>query len=341
MIPNTRLLLAGNLGGTNVGDSFFHAAKLMGVPVQIVETRRAFTGPSLWRALHWRLLGHRPPALRTYNRILREVIADFHPTVLLTTGLAPVVEGTIAYAKKAGATVINYLTDDPWNPNHRSRWFFEALPAYDAVFSPRRATLHALRAARCPRVEYLPFAFDPRFAHPVEVPTNEDRPDLMFAGGADRDRVPILGRLISLGFRVALYGDLWERYRETRSAARGHADSLALCRATLAAKVALCLVRRANRDGHVMRSYEAAATGACMLVEDTAEHREMFGEDLETVAYFRDTDHLIARLQDLLSDSSQRSRLAKAVHHRIVSGANTYCDRLATMLHGTGQFVCV
>lgn len=337
MTAESRLLIAGNLGGTNVGDSFYHAAKEMGLSVEIVETRHAFAGPKVWRAFHWRMLGHLPSRLGYYNRQLRQAVARFRPTVLLATGLAPVTADTLADARATGITVLNYLTDDPWNPGQRSRWFFRALPAYHVVFSPRRANLQDLRAAGCPRVEYLPFAYDPRLAYPVEVPAGEERPDVMFAGGADRYRVPILGTLIACGFRVALYGDSWERYPETRTAARGHADPATLRKATAAARVALCLVRRANRDGHVMRSFEAAATGACMLVEDTPEHRELFGSDAETVVYFRGIDPMVERLRGLLCDPAERRRLAEAVRQRIVGGANTYRDRLAAMLQATGS----
>jgi spore maturation protein CgeB len=332
MPSSLRLLIAGNLGGTNVGDSFFHAAKEMGHCVRVVESRHALAGPWLWRTFNWQVLGHRPSALRRYNRMLRAAIAEFRPTVLLATGLAPVTADTLANAKADGVTLINYLTDDPWNPKHRSWRFLRALSNYDVVFSPRRANFEDLRLTGCPRVEYMPFAYDPRFAHPVEVLPEEDRPDILFAGGADPDRVPILGLLIACGFRVALYGDYWERYPETRSTTRGHADPATLRKATAAARITLCLVRRANRDGHVMRSFEAAATGACMLVEDTAEHREIFGSDSETVVYFLGVEQMIRRLQALLSNPAERCRLAEAVRRRIVGGANTYGDRLAAML---------
>jgi spore maturation protein CgeB len=335
MSPEIRLLIAGNLGGTNVGDSFFHAAQSMGLVVRVVETRHAFAGFSLWRAFNWRVLGHRPAALGRYSRMLRTVLAEFRPAVLLATGIAPVTAKLLADAKKAGVRCINYLTDDPWNPDQCSRWFFQALPFYDAVFSPRRANLDDLRAAGCARVEYLPFAYDPRFAHPVEVTVNGDEPDVVFVGGADPERAPILGRLIAAGFRVAIYGSYWETYAETRAATCGQVAPATLCRATATAKLALCLVRRANRDGHVMRTYEIAAIAACMLAEDTPEHRDILGD---TAVYFRDTDELIAHARELVRDPARRARLATAVRERITGGRNTYADRLSQMLSSRAVF---
>jgi spore maturation protein CgeB len=331
--PGHRLLIAGNLGGTNVGDSFAHAAADMGLAARVVETRHAFAGPRLWRGLNWRLLGHRPPALGRYNRMLRAALAEFRPGVLLALGLAPVTADTLAGASAAGVRVVNYLTDDPWNPGQRSRWFFRALPRYHVVFSPRRANLADLRAAGCPRAEYLPFAYDPRFAHPVEVRPDADRPDVVFVGGADRDRVPILGRLIAAGFRVVIHGSYWENYRETSAATRGQADPATVRAVTAAAKVALCLVRRANRDGHTMRTFEIGAIGACTLAEDTPEHRDILGD---AAVYFRNTEELLARTAALLADAPLRARLAGAVRDRITGGRNTYADRLRELLSRAG-----
>jgi hypothetical protein len=48
-----------------------------------------------------------------------------------------------------------------------------------------------------------------------------------------------------------------------------------------------CPVRRASRDGHIMRSFEIAAVGGCMLAQDIDEHREIFGSEGEAVVYFR------------------------------------------------------
>jgi spore maturation protein CgeB len=96
--------------------------------------------------------------------------------------------------------------------------------------------------------------------------------------------------------------------------------------------VNLCLVRRANRDGHVMRSFEIAAAGGCMLAQDSGEHREIFGPEGEAVIYFRDAKEAAQRARALLRDSFERKRLAAVLHRRIVGGAHTYAHRLATML---------
>jgi spore maturation protein CgeB len=239
-----------------------------------------------------------------------------------------------------GVKRLNYLTDDPWNPAFRSHWFFTALPLYDIVFSVRRANLPDLARQGCKVVEYVPFGFDPELSFPEPIDRSNEHAslasDILFVGGAERDRVSYMAALIRAGFQVAIYGDNWTNFPETRAHTRGHAAPATLRKATSVAKVALCLVRRANRDGHVMRTFETAAIGACMLTEDTAEHREIFGPEGEAVVYFRTIEEMIAKLRWLLDHSDERRRLAAAAHARIVGGRNTYQDRLITMLRLAG-----
>jgi spore maturation protein CgeB len=254
--------------------------------------------------------------------------------------VAPLSAQALAECHPLVGARINFLTDDPWNQAHQAPWFFEALPHYDWVFSPRTANLEQLRAAGPAHVEYLPFGYA-RDLHYPEAPSSEEEAeriacDLLFAGGADADRVPWLASLLQRGTNVGLYGDYWHRYRSTAAHARGDAGPRTLRVATGAAKVVLCLVRRANRDGHAMRSFETPAMRGCILAERTPEHVRIYGEDGESVLYFDQPGELADKLHWLLSRPEERKRLAAAVHSRITQGANSYHDRLAAMLSRVG-----
>ncbi|MFN7918893.1 MAG: glycosyltransferase [Bryobacteraceae bacterium] len=227
------------------------------------------------------------------------------------------------------------MTDDPWNRAHRAAWFLEALREYDHVFSPRRANLDDLRGATSGHVEYLPFAYDPAlFFEPRGRADHGD--DVIFAGGGDADRVPYIAALSKAGFRVGLYGGYWDRYPETRGLTRGMVDPAQLREVIASAKIALCLVRKANRDGHCMRTFEVPAVGACMLVEDTDEHRELLGPDMAAVAYFRSLDEMVVRAAHLIGNYALRARLAAASKALVASGRHTYKDRLCEIAEVLG-----
>src|SRR5262249_18041929 len=162
-------------------------------------------------------------------------------------------------------------------------------PAYDAVFTPRRANLDDFRRCGMQAVYFLPFGYDPDIHRPWPENTPAGAPsDVLFVGGCDSDRLPLIRVLIKEGLNVALYGGYWNRFSDTRPYWRGMADQGAIRAASAAARICLCLVRRANRDGNVMRSFEAAAIGGCILAEDTPDHRELFGpNDDDSACYFK------------------------------------------------------
>src|SRR5262249_29660476 len=134
--------------------------------------------------------------------------------------------------------------------------------------------------------------------------------DILFVGGADADRATFISEFMAYGPSVAVVGGYWERYPAFRQVALGAKPPEVIRALTAAAKVNLCLVRRANRDGHVMRSFEIAGIGGCMLAEDTAEHRAIFGPEGQAVVYFRGAKEAAHRARALLRDSSERKRLA-------------------------------
>jgi spore maturation protein CgeB len=326
------IAILGNAGGTNVGESLRRAAISAGHSVQFFNAYEAVSGNRLLRALTWRFADRRPLRL---DRVEAEIIAACAtacPDILIATGAAPLTERSLHTLRGLGIFCINYATDDPWNPTQSARWHLRALPAYNMVFTPRRANLNDIRRLGCVDVHYLPFGYDETLFAPPDGPINAPVHDVLFVGGADRDRVAFMTEFMRLGPSVALVGAYWDRFSGMRHYALGHKPPETLRDLTAAAKVNLCLVRRANRDGHVMRSFEIGAAGGCMLAEDTDEHREIFGPEGEAVVYFRHAEEAAARARALLCDLSERRRLAAGLHRRVVGGAHTYAHRLATML---------
>jgi spore maturation protein CgeB len=343
VLTGKKILLVGNPDAVHVGAHLHQAAEILGLCVMFSDSRRAFAGPACLVKFNWWVRGHRPPRLRVFSQEVVQACREFRPLWMLVTGLAPLDASALQAIGQLGVKRLNYLTDDPLNPEHRSPWFLKALPHYEHVFSPRRANMEDLRRLGCPAVSYVPFAYAPELHFPEPSATAEEQTrfaaEVVFAGGADRDRAPYMAALLRAGFKVALYGGYWERYPGTKAHAQGHADPQTLRKAIRGAKVALCLVRRANRDGHAMRTFEVPAIGACMLVEDTEEHREIFGEDEVAVAYFCDVDDMIEKLHWLLAHDDERQRLAQTAHYLITQGTHTYRDRLMAMLALAGAEV--
>jgi spore maturation protein CgeB len=235
--------------------------------------------------------------------------------------------------RKVGVNCITYSTDDPWNPVHRAPWHLAALPLYDTIFSTRRACVQDFKRLGCADVRYLPFGYDDQlFGVSVDPATEATAETVLFVGGADRDRAEFFRDFLRYGPRPTLAGSYWERYAHTQPLSVGQKTAAELRNLTASAAVNLCLVRRANRDGHVMRSFEIPACGGFMIAEDTAEHRELFGPEGECALYFTGPRDAAEKVNLALADRAGRARMARAAHSRISSQGHTYRDRLRLML---------
>lgn len=334
-----RLLIVGNRGGTNIGASFERAAESLGAQVHLMEANRAMNGPGWLRRVKWHLLRHTPTRLAGFSRDVVRFCREWKPECLVTTGLAPITREALAQIRALGVRCSNYSTDDPWNPEHRADWFLDALTGYDFIFTPRRANIIDLKRVSQATVSHVPFAYDPELFYPVRLNREEGATfaaDVVFAGGADSDRVPFVRSLQLGSIKVALYGSYWERFEETRHITKGQADVTKLRKAVAGAKVALCLVRKANRDGHSMRTFEVPAVGACMVVEKTKDHLDLFGPEGKAALYFDSAHEMVDKVIWLLERPEERSRLAANAHRLVTQGHHTYADRLGAILAQVG-----
>ncbi len=334
-----KLILVGNSGATHIGSHLYRAAENLGLKTLFLNVEDAFKGPWITAKFNWWFRGHLPNRFKAFNETFMDQCRKFGPRWVLATGIAPLSAGALEKAGGLGIQRINYLTDDPWNPAHRTLWFTEALPFYDQVFSVRRANIEDLRKLNCPNVSYLPFAYEPSLHYPepavTEAQKEEYSCDIVFVGGADPDRLVYMTALLKAGFKISLYGGYWDRYHQTRAYAHGHADPRTMRLAISGAKTALCLVRRANRDDNSMRTFEIPAIGGCMLAEDTKEHRAIFGEEGNAVVYFKATGELVEKIKFLTERELERKKIAAAAQDLILHGHHTYLDRLITMLENT------
>lgn len=315
----------------HVGRFFYEAALSAGYEVKIANVGDAMIGNAILRRLIW-FIFKRPISLNQFSLDVLSIVIEWKPCVVITTGLCPLNARTVERIRKNESKIINYSTDDPWNPALRSSWFLRTIPEYDHIFSTRRSNMKNFKQSGCRGVSWLPFAYHPPIHYHVKGDLSEWKSDIAFVGGADTDRVPVIAALILQGYTLSLWGGYWDRFQETKKAARGMADVEALRKVLSGTACALTLVRRANRDGHAMRTYEVAAIGAPSLAEDTEEHREILGEEGITALYFKNDRELMEKCQWLVKHREESSALGSRLRARIMSGQNTYGDRLKEMV---------
>lgn len=331
----TRILLADTTLYAPVSPFFVDAAGQLGYETSFFD-EAPYLRPletSLLHKVGYRVLHRRPLTWWQYNRALLAEALRLRPDLVVAVKGAYIMPSTLRRIKKAtGATLINYATDDPFNRANRTPDLVAGIPAYDLYACTKRAIMEDVTKAGCSAVIHTMFGYKPSVHFP-EHPATADEirrfgSDVALLGGADRDRLRDLEPLLGApGVSIALYGGYWNRDPRYRPYARGFAVGREYRLALGGAKIGLCLVRRANRDGHAMRSFEIPACGAFMLAERTEEHLAVFREDKEA-AFFSSSEELLEKIRYYLAHDEIRRRIGQAGYVRVTTGGHTYRDRL-------------
>jgi hypothetical protein len=285
----------------------------------------------------YRLLGRRPATAWSLNARLLKAAAHSRPDVVIVSKGAYIFPRTLRRLRSLGAVLINYATDDPFNSRNADGWLRASIPEYDLYACTKRAIMDDVRRAGCRRTSFVRFGYNPALHFPERAATPSEatafESDVAFVGTADADRFPYLDALLSIsGLRLALYGSGWDRQpvrfsRLARGMAAGRGYRLALS----GTKIALGLLRVANRDRHTMRTFEIPACGALLCAQRTDEHEEIFAAETEAV-FFDDPDDLKATVQRYLSNDDGRRRIAQAGSRAVSVGSHTYADRIIEMV---------
>jgi hypothetical protein len=297
--------------------------------------RRAIAYRAAAKILRYR---RHPVSSSALNHELMREAAAFRPHLLVVLMGFHIEPGVLAAIRsETGAIAVNYATDDPFNPRTGTRELLRSIPEYDLYATTKRAVVPDLKRAGVRDVRYVRFGYKSsvHFSDPPVVQSEWKRfaADVAFAGEADADRLPFFRSLIGAipDLNLALYGGLWNRDRQLRRYFRGPVRGRDFRMALGGAKIVVNLVRRENRDDHVMRTFEGPACGAFMLHERTDSHLEVFREGKEA-AFFESSDEMIDKVRYYLTHEHERERIRQAGHARTVSGGNSYRDRLEEIL---------
>ena len=203
-----RLLIVGFNQAGHMGSYLAAAANQLSLDFNIVDAQNAHASSRIARSFYWRFYDKRPARLHRFGAQVLDTCIATQRDVVLTTGCAPLDRECIERLRELGVKIINYSTDDPWNPSQRADWFLSALPAYDAVFTARRANMDDFRRHGIGAVHYLPFAYDPEIHRPWprNVPAGAPS-DILFVGGCDAERLSLIGALIDDGLDVEISHD--------------------------------------------------------------------------------------------------------------------------------------
>lgn len=284
--------------------------------------------------LFYRLSDKRSWEWWSFQRLLLRQIKELKPDLVIVTGILPIKPEVFRITKKQGGTVVNYLTDDPWNPIHKRRSFVANISQYNHIFSTKKSLQSRLLEAGAPSTSWLPFAYDPELHYPVKA---EQGADVVFVGTGAQERLPWLTSVADIpDIQRRIYGNSWTGIKTPGWEKCPAVTEGDYCKTIAGAKIVLGLIREANGDQSTDRSYEIGAIGGCGLYQDTNEHRQIL-HDYPDEGFFKKPNELADRVKDVLANRVLRQQLRTLGSKAIRRPENTYAARIDTILRWAEQ----
>ena len=284
------------------------------------------SGGPLLSAIRQRTLGGW--AVHRLNHDLLDAMSRHQPDLVWLDKAIFIRARTIKTLREAGAFTLHYNGDNPFGPRKDPGWrcFLEALPEYDLHLVPRESNLDQYRKAGARDVKLLPFAYEPtlHFPPPANWSDKDRKHDVTFIGTPYDKRGEFLTALWEKhDIRTAVWGAaLWKAALSPRALDalwQGEARYNDAYRETIwRSRICLSFVTHSNDDDSAVRSFEIAACGGFMLVEDTPGHRAVFSDGKEAV-FFQSVADCARKIAHYLPDQAARTRIAKAARERCLA----------------------
>src|SRR5919106_656231 len=311
--------------GPNSGTSRHRADALrrLGHAVSLVDPW-SYLGRSRWGGRWLHHAGALGVPLLIDRPIFRRVRESEPDLVWIDQGafLGP---GLLQRLRSLSAPIVNYTIDDPFGGRDglRFRLYRQAIPYYDLMAVVREVNVREARDRGARNVVRVWRSADEVAHCPRALAPDERRRyagDVTFVGTWMPERGPFIADLVKLGVPVSIWGNSWHKAPEWPTLKphwRGpglHDERYASV--ILAAKVALGLLSRVNRDLHTTRSMEIPALGAALCAERTSEHLSLYEDGVEAV-FWSTAEECAAACRRLLADDAYRQSVARRGRERL------------------------
>lgn len=301
------------------------------------------SGASIWRPPGaWARVRNKlrlPVDRNGENTALLAAVRAERPDIVVVDNSKVITRGTLRKLRQAGAGILVYYSPDDIVARHNlSLPLQRSLPHWDVVCTTKTFNIAELAGLGVRRPLLVGKGFDPGLHRPLQadiVGPDFERFDAVFAGSHEPQRCASINALAEAGVSVVVYGAgkaSWEpRHLSSHVTLRESAFGEAYVAAWHSGKVALCFLRKINRDRITQRTMEIAAMGRPMAAERTDEHDAHFRHGTEYLG-FRDDTELVTAVTSLLDHPERRRALGTAGRQRCLAGGYSIHDRAASML---------
>ncbi len=292
---------------------------------------------ALWHRVRWKLRW--PVDTHKENLRLLEVCRLEKPTCVIVDNSKVISKGTLISLRGLGVQVLVYYSPDDIVARHNlSLPLKRSLPLWDLVFTTKTFNIQELQLLGVRQPCLIGKSFDPTLHCPLPGLTSPDEHeafDAVFVGTYEVERCRSINALAEAGTSVVVYGrDLggWKASQlHERIELRPSVFGEDYRQAWHTGKVALCFLRKLNRDKITQRTMEIAAMARPMVAEKTAEHDEHFQDGTEYFG-FTNNHELVHSVNRLLADPSLRKSVGRAARERCHRSGYSTHDRAREMI---------
>jgi len=271
------------------------------------------------------------------DELITDLIDGHHPGVVICSagGLSPS-PSMHGYLQEKNIVRVGIALSDPDDFAERSRQFS---PYFNLFYTNAIGSLQDYMEIGV-RAKLLPFAADPTFHRPLRVP---NKADVVVVGGLRPERVHLMEAMRAADLKVRCYGEGWPvpapepathlpgfpgrlfpkvafRSGQERSGqplsteVHGEDHVLAINSGTVYLSFARTMAGFTNVKVGV---FEAAACGACILVQDFSEIVEYFEPGKEIVTYSSEAD-AVAKARHLCRNRRKARQIGRAARRRVL-----------------------
>ena len=270
----------------------------------------------------------------TNKRILEKVSEEQWDVLWLDKALT-VEKSTLLQVKRyqPNCKIVGFSHDDIGQRQNQSAQFLAHLPCYDVFYTTKSYNVQELKNMGCKRCKFIDNSFAPN-THRTLVNqhsiNNPKRYSVGFIGYGEPDRLELLRKLAESGIKTYVWGGGWDKFSVSHPNLVIHHNEVVAdqyAKTLCSMDIALCLLRKKNRDLQTTRSIEIPACGVFMLAERTDEHMALFEEGKEAV-YFSTPDDLVKKCRYYLDNPDERKRIAAAGRERCLISGYSNQDRI-------------
>jgi hypothetical protein len=246
------------------------------------------------------------------EEVVDDLVAHYEPDVLICNagGLSPTPSMHARLAIR-GVRRVGLALSDPDDFPKRSCHFARLFDLFYTNAAESVCTYEQIGV----QAELLPFAADPTFHRPLDVPK---KCDVVVVGGRRPERLSLVMALRAAGLRVDCYGSGWHGYIWGKLGFSSEVHGEAHVAAINSGIVYLSFPSTAAGFKNVkVGVFEAAACGACIVIEDFDELHRYFRPGFEIVTY-NSRDDLIEQGRTLRASPQEVLRIGQACRQRLL-----------------------